>query len=302
MIPKKTALNFHNHAEFVRNNSLGIHSAIEGFSVINNGPLVDNDVFRDHFRTDFLTILVITGGEVSFSLNLKKYTGVKNDLIVAAPNAVKQMHKVTSNTTLSVVSFTAGFLGKMGMPDNMTELFDYFTSKFSPLWKLKQKEATFILKLIDELFNRNAMMDKHPYGKELLYHSFQIFLYELKALSMQFAESSSTAVSRKESLVMNFTSLVQKQFKSERNLQQYAQQLFITPKYLTETVKEITGKNAGEIIDNFVVLEAKILLDNPKLSIGEITEMLHFSDQSFFGKYFKRHTGFSPKEFRNSLK
>jgi AraC-like DNA-binding protein len=87
---------------------------------------------------------------------------------------------------------------------------------------------------------------------------------------------------------------------SQRNVNTYAEQLSITPKYLTETVKEITGKTAGEIIDDFVLLEAKLLLDNPALSIAEIADELHFSDQSFFGKYFKRHAGVSPKEYRHS--
>lgn len=88
------------------------------------------------------------------------------------------------------------------------------------------------------------------------------------------------------------------QFRSQRNVTAYADQLTLTSKYLTETVKEITRKTAGEIIDDFVILEAKLLLDNPALSISEIADELHFSDQSFFGKYFKRHTGFSPKEYR----
>jgi AraC family transcriptional regulator, transcriptional activator of pobA len=65
-------------------------------------------------------------------------------------------------------------------------------------------------------------------------------------------------------------------------------------------VKEITGKTAGEIINDFVLLEAKMLLDNPSLSIAEIADELQFSDQSFFGKYFKRLTGMSPKEYRQS--
>ncbi|HET7002155.1 MAG TPA: helix-turn-helix domain-containing protein [Puia sp.] len=105
-------------------------------------------------------------------------------------------------------------------------------------------------------------------------------------------------VTRKENLVKTFTQLVQKQFRSLRNVTTYAEQLNITSKYLTEAVKEITGKTAGEIIDDFVLLEARLLLDNPSLSIAEIADELHFSDQSIFGKYFKRHTGLSPKEYR----
>jgi len=186
------------------------------------------------------------------------------------------------------------------MPKNAVELLDYFSSQFSPHWNLDEKDASFLQLLIKQLNNRVTSLNEHVYGKELLYHTFYILLYEVYGLSKKYAVPFHHHVTRKENLVKNFTQLVQKQFKSQRNVNTYAEQLSITPKYLTETVKEITGKTAGEIIDDFVLLEAKLLLDNPALSIAEIADELHFSDQSFFGKYFKRHAGVSPKEYRHS--
>ena len=47
-----------------------------------------------------------------------------------------------------------------------------------------------------------------------------------------------------------------------------------------------------------VILEAKAMLKSSEQSIQEIADELHFANQSFFGKYFKHHTGFSPKEYR----
>jgi hypothetical protein len=124
--------------------------------------------------------------------------------------------------------------------------------------------------LIKQLNNRVTSLNEHVYGKELLYHTFYIFLYEVYGLSKKYAVPFHHHVTRKENLVKNFTLLVQNQFRSQRNVNAYAKQLSITPKYLTETVKEITGKTAGEIIDDFVLLEAKLLLDNPALSIAEM--------------------------------
>lgn len=126
-------------------------------------------------------------------------------------------------------------------------------------------------------------------------------MFEMGGLSKKYAKAGSTYLSRKETLVMNFTRLVQKQFRWQRSINRYASQLNITPKYLMETVKEISGKTAGEIVDDFVVQESITLLSNNELSIAEIADELHFSDQSFFGKFFKRHTGKSPKEYRKSL-
>jgi AraC-like DNA-binding protein len=81
----------------------------------------------------------------------------------------------------------------------------------------------------------------------------------------------------------------------------YGEALNVTPKYLTETVKEINGKSAGAVIDDFVILEAKLLLEKPENTIAQVADLLNFSDQSFFGKYFKRITGISPKEFKTGI-
>lgn len=108
------------------------------------------------------------------------------------------------------------------------------------------------------------------------------------------------AISRKENLVRDFTELVQKHFVDDRKVKNYANKLNITPKYLSETVREISGKTAGDIIDLYVIQEAVLLLNNSKLSISEISDRLNFSNQSFFGKFFKRHTGLSPKKQRNA--
>ncbi len=97
-----------------------------------------------------------------------------------------------------------------------------------------------------------------------------------------------------------FITLVQQNFKKERFLSFYADKLEITPKHLSRTMKSLTGFTAVEWIERFVVLEAKVLLKSTNLPIQQIADELNFPSQSFFGKYFKKNMGMSPKEFRNS--
>ena len=276
-------------------------ASIEGFSVTLSEPLLEHESFKTQFRSDFIAIFLVVQGEVTFEINLTKYPVTQNGLIVAAPNAIKQLVHFTKGATLSGISFTGDFMGKIGMPRNMAELMEYFSSRYCPHWQLSVEHAALITNQLQQLHQRCIAYHIHPYGKELLYHSLYSLFYEMTALSRVYAQPVNINVSRKENLVINFTNLVQKQFRHQRNVQLYASTLCITPKYLTETVKEITGKTAGEIIDDFVLQEAKLLLDNPALSIAEIANYLHFSDQSFFGKFFKRHTGFSPKGYRLKL-
>lgn len=211
------------------------------------------------------------------------------------------MVDIQPGTLFSVINFTADFFSKIGLPQNKQHLLEYFTSQFSPVWQLQKKDAATVLSLAEQLKQRTETWAIHPFGPELLQHTFYLFLFEMAGLSKIYAQQTNKQLSRKENLLIQFVNLVQQQFKTQRSVQEYAKQLNITPKYLTETVKEISGKNAGDIIDEHVLLEAKLYLDNPQYSIAQIADELNFSDQSIFGKFFKRLTGLSPKEYRQSM-
>ena len=80
----------------------------------------------------------------------------------------------------------------------------------------------------------------------------------------------------------------------------YADQLCLSPKYLSKLIKEVSGKSAPEWINAYVMLEDKHLLKYTDISIKEIVFKLNFSNQTVFYKYFKAHTGMTPTEYRNS--
>ncbi len=97
----------------------------------------------------------------------------------------------------------------------------------------------------------------------------------------------------------SFLTLVQRHFKTERFLEFYADKLGITRKHLSRVVKEQTGISPVEWIERNVILEAKVLLKSSTMTIQQISDSLNFSSQSFFGKHFKRYTGYTPGEYRN---
>lgn len=104
----------------------------------------------------------------------------------------------------------------------------------------------------------------------------------------------------KNHLSEKFISLVQQNFKQERFLNYYSEKIGVSAKHLSRSVKDLTGFSAVEWIDRYVILEAKVMLKATNLTIQQISDELNFTSQSFFGKYFKKHTGVSPKDFRNS--
>ncbi|MBD5339085.1 helix-turn-helix transcriptional regulator [bacterium] len=98
-----------------------------------------------------------------------------------------------------------------------------------------------------------------------------------------------------------FIQLVQKHFRTERFLEFYAGKLEISPKHLSRTIKSQTGASPVDWINRYIILEAKVMLRSSNLNIQQIADELHFPSQSFFGKYFKKATGMTPKEYRNGL-
>ena len=174
---------FYKQAEFLSGPEFNVNADVHGFSVRYNQPFYERDLFKFHFRSDFLTVLLVVKGGLAFSLNLKEYTAKQNSLVIVAPHAIKKVAAVSKDSIVSGVNFTIEFLAAIGMPKNAVELLDYFSSQFSPHWNLDEKDASSLQLLIKQLNNRVTSLNEHVYGKELLYHTFYILLYEVYGLS-----------------------------------------------------------------------------------------------------------------------
>jgi AraC family transcriptional regulator, transcriptional activator of pobA len=98
----------------------------------------------------------------------------------------------------------------------------------------------------------------------------------------------------------DFLALVKDNHRRERNLNFYAEKLYLTPKYLSKLVKTVSGKSAHEWIDSFVIVEAKNMLKYSDLSIKTIVYDLNFPNQTTFYRFFKAQTGMTPSEYRKS--
>jgi YesN/AraC family two-component response regulator len=114
----------------------------------------------------------------------------------------------------------------------------------------------------------------------------------------QFQQTTDQRLKRGDIIFTRFIKMVEEYCGRERRVSWYAGQLGITPKYLSETVKEVSRRTPNEWIDNYVIVELRVLLKNTTKSIKQITEEMHFPNQSFLGKYFKEHVGVSPSEYR----
>lgn len=136
----------------------------------------------------------------------------------------------------------------------------------------------------------------NPNLLKVLQHSIIAFYFRNAHRCFDMEETSNDSANR---LSDRFLELVQRNFKKERFLDFYANSLGITPKHLSRTVKAQTGYSAVGWIERFLILEAKVLLKSTNMTVQQISDNLNFPTQSFFGKYFKKNVGVSPKAYRN---
>jgi AraC family transcriptional regulator, transcriptional activator of pobA len=105
---------------------------------------------------------------------------------------------------------------------------------------------------------------------------------------------------RKAEIAYQFKKLVNTELRAFKKVNDFAERLHISPKYLIESVSEVTGKSPKEIINIRLLSEAKTMLRYTDYSIAEIAKAYNFSDQAHFANFIKQNTSFSPMEIRNS--
>jgi AraC family transcriptional activator of pobA len=270
------------------------------FHVIKSDELTNNEKMFRPSRSQHFTIALVTSGECTVKSNLIEYSLKRDSLFVIPPGMVRQFQKKTDDLTAIILEFTKEFLTAAELHKKHIDAFSYFSSQSDPHLSLTESEADILYKLMVFLRQKDLLDSEYPFRDEVIHHCFNLFMFEMAALFRKYRANQVIKLTRKEGLLMSFVKLLSQHYKEERSVHYYADLLFVTPKHLTKTVKEITNKTCGDFIDEMVISEAKILLDDPSVSIGNVADELHFSDQFFFSKFFKHHTGLNPSEYRSS--
>lgn len=132
--------------------------------------------------------------------------------------------------------------------------------------------------------------------------AMQLIPYYLSTFIAEISSNLEKDIHKKtKALTDQFIQLIYKNFKTIKNIKDYATRLHISPNHLNKTIKKDTGKSASQILIEVTILEAKVLLHQSDLSISEIAYALGFTDTSYFSRHFKTNTGKNPSEYRNLI-
>lgn len=261
----------------------------------------DESHINKPIKLDHFLIGLMIDGEGDILLNLIPYNLHRNSLFIVTPNKHITFQGHRADSKIVAMNFTQDFLVETCMHRRNAEIFNYADWNDDPHFSLTDNEAK-ILKAIMLSMKESALSEEpHYYKTEVLHHEFNVFLFELASILKKYNIHQSPNPTRKEDILNVFTKLLTLHFKEERSVQYYAAAMFITSNHLSKTIKELTNKPCRDLIDAMVITEAKVLLDNAALSIANVAELLHFSDQFFFSKFFKNNTGINPSQYKKRL-
>ncbi len=247
-------------------------------------------------RLNAACLVVCRKGWCKLSLNLQEYEVRKGMLCIILPEQIVQQGERSEDFSGSFIAVSRDFMD-MVLP-TVQQLFPmFFMIKERPCIHVTSEEQQLFEEYHCFLWSKVKLKD-NPYRKEITQGILLALFYEIHNIYQGHTAQERIPKSRKEDLFERFIRNISESYKEERSVSYYADKMFLTPKHLSTVVKAVSGKTAGEWIDSLVILEAKAMLKSSEQSIQEISDELHFSSQSFFGKYFKHHTGMSPKEYR----
>lgn len=263
----------------------------------------NHSIFLTPARIDACVVCVCTNGSADISSNITHNHIEKNTMLFHRPEDIIAVNKDSSsqqNLEMDIIAFAPEFVSKLNLDIKQLVPMMASMSSISNI-KLTAIETAVITDSLNSARRAISHFKAYKFYHEIVRRILETLFYTLIDITSRYTDvqhSAPSVKSRNEEYFGLFVKSLNEFYKQERSVSFYASQLHITPKYLTTVIRNVSGRSAAAWIDEYVILEAKNLLKYSTLSIQEVAYALNFPNQSFFGKYFKHHTGYSPSQYR----
>jgi len=288
----------------------------ESFSVLNiesarkvyHGSYIDNDMMLfnevsqlpipiEPRRMGCKLFALCTQGKAQYSVDTVEYTVYANDMMIISEGQITDDVMLSRDFNGMGIIVSDDFFNEIVKDVHELSTLFLFT-RANPVCHLTQQECDNIVDYFRMLKQKTDDL-KHHFRRETVRSLLTTMIYDLSNIIFRMQNTVDRRQTRGEAIFTQFLQLVELNFRHERRVSWYAKQLCISPKYLSEIIKQVSRRTPNDWIDNFVTLEIRVLLRNSTKSIKEIAQELNFPNQSFFGKFFKEHVGVSPSQYRN---
>lgn len=259
--------------------------------------LSDACATMDSHRTSAYAICLLSKGEIQLESNLFVQKAPAPAIFTIAPSAIRKFIDPGTSYDARIFFFRKEAFLEGQANVNYLDKFDFFEKTGQQVVTLDSIQYQKFKTYFDLIHEKS--FETAPHTSDIIRSLTYIILHEIDDVHLSRNPDQSHIVDKDTHILAQFKALLAEHFIEERQVAFYADKMHLTPKYFSTIIKEVSGKTAGAWINEMLLLESKVRLQNKKQSIARIADDLHFSDPSHFGKFFKKHTGVSPLEYRS---
>ena len=246
-------------------------------------------------KVDVDTIIFCRKGTALIEIDLIPYEIVANTQLIIIAGSI--VHNISNSDDFRISYIIFKYEVYDEATAQLEPSFTFFLKEY-PCVQLGEKrinKMNYLVEAMEDFYNEKT----NCFRVKIFKNNIQSFLLDVydKTRTL-FKIDKSEEVGRKEELFIRFIHLIHNFCPKEREVGFYADKLHITSRYLSSITQNVADKSAKYIIDKHAIQRIKIMLKYSNMSIQDISYELNFPDQSFFARYFKKHTGMTPLEYR----
>lgn len=246
-------------------------------------------------QLEMYVIVLVTGGRATVKINGTIYEAKKDDLFVCPPNNILDSGLMSIDFQGHCICVSSSYIQRIvPLAENSWDLKVLFEN--NPICTLEPEEAKIFCQYYDLLCSKTQYSSIRQ--KRVIETIMLALIYDMQIALSRVIQHHPRPFTSRENLFKRFMDLIESTYPRPRSVSYYAERLHVTPKYFSSVCKQVGGKKATEIIDQYVLKDIAYLMNHTQKSIKEIACELDFSNLSFFGKYVKKHFGVSPKVYR----
>ena len=243
---------------------------------------------------------IVLQGWMTMLFNGREVHFTKDDLIIYTPGMMVSVIDISDDCRgICLVADKDFAFESPTMRDAIRAAYLPAVELSEPRLTLAEEDNRHLMELMG-IIRRYLLSADHPFRSECLRTTYGLFLLELNAIQERTIRDRRFP-KRIEELFFDFLRLVPVHFSEHHDVAFYASQLCITPRYLSQIVREVSGRTVVDYINQMLLMEASYLLQQTSLPIVQIADRLHFSEAASFTRFFTRMKGMNPREFRNCL-
>lgn len=244
------------------------------------------------YRKSVYDFMLVTQGEINRSKSIDSYIIGKNTFFFLPAYQLTTITSMSPDTDGYYCHFNIDIFNKYFYPNEILKHFSFLKYIGDPLVQIDEETCRFVITLLERLEKEYR---KDICNLDFAASSILTIFFEVNHFAPNQTKIFQNASTQKAETYKN---LIIQHVQEKHNLSYYADLLSVTPEYLNRCVKNTYGKTSKDLLNEIVILEAKVLLKQSTLSIGEIAYKLQDKSPSDFIRFFKSKTGITPKEYR----